>query len=163
MRFALLLTATLACSTGKREEPAPMPPTQPPSNSVTYTGPKVIVSTPQGDKEVKVEVVATPPLIQKGLMFRKHLPLDAGMLFLMPSEREWPFWMKNTLIPLDMIWIGSDLRVVGVVENTTPMSEEERTVGKPSLYVLEVNGGWTKQHGVGAGTKVKFVDVPPRP
>jgi uncharacterized membrane protein (UPF0127 family) len=167
VRIALLLTATIACSTnGKREDSAPpAPPSPAPHAGDTagpYTGPKVVIATPDGDTEVKVEVVATEPKIQKGLMYRRHLPLDAGMLFLMDKEREWPFWMRNTLIPLDMLFIGSDMKVVGIVENAEPLTETLRTVGKPSLYVLEVNGGWSKAHHVGAGAPVRFENVPPR-
>ncbi len=165
MRYALLLTVTLSCSTsGKHEDSAPMPPPPPPQHADVpdagpYVGPKVFVSTPNGDVEVKVEVVATEAKIQKGLMFRRHMPLDAGMLFLMGTEREWPFWMRNTLIPLDMLFIGSDMKVAGIVENAEPLTESLRTVGKPSLYVLEVNGGWSKQHGAAAGAQVRFENV----
>ena len=161
MRLALLLTVTIACSTnGKREDgAAPMTPASPPKPSAPYTGPKVFVQSPKGELEVKVEVVATEAKIQKGLMFREHLPLDTGMLFLMGTEKEWPFWMRNTLIPLDMLWIGSDMKVAGIVENAEPLTETLRTIGKPSLYVLEVNGGWTKQHGVTAGAQVRFENV----
>ena len=170
MRLALLLTATIACSTnGKREDSAaPMPPpthtstTTPSADAGPYVGPKVVLTTPKGDTEVKVEVVATEAKIQKGLMYRRHLPLDAGMLFLMGTEKEWPFWMRNTLIPLDMLFIGSDMKVVGIVENAEPLTESLRTVGKPSLYVLEVNGGWSKAHAVAAGAQVRFENVPPR-
>jgi uncharacterized protein len=167
VRFAWILIVTLACSNnGKREDNAPMPtlpPDQPQASADAAPAPqptaKVYLSTPSGEIAVNVEIVATPKLIQKGLMFRKQLASDAGMLFLMPDEREWPFWMKNTLIPLDMLWIGKDMTVVGMAENTEPLSLEERTVGKPSLYVLEVNGGYAKQHQIGPGTKVRFEGV----
>jgi uncharacterized membrane protein (UPF0127 family) len=69
--------------------------------------------------------------------------------------------MRNTLIPLDMIFIAKDMTIAGVVENAEPLTEEPlRHVGKPSLYVLEVNGGWTKQNGVVAGAKVRFENMP---
>jgi uncharacterized membrane protein (UPF0127 family) len=137
------------------------PPLQPQrADAAPYVGPKVFVSTPTGEIQVNVEVVATEAKIQKGLMFRRHLPLDAGMLFLMGTEKEWSFWMRNTLIPLDMLFIGRDMKVVGIVENAEPLTESLRTVGKPSLYVLEVNAGWTKQHGATAGTQVRFENVP---
>ena len=160
MRLALLLTLSIACSTnGKHEDSAPMP-QPPPQNHAPYTGPKVFVTGAKGDVQVNVEVVATAPKIQKGLMFRQHLPLDGGMLFLMGRENVWDFWMRNTLIPLDMLFIQADMKVAGIVENAEPLTEELRTVGKPSLYVLEVNGGWAKQNGVAAGAQVRFVDVP---
>ena len=164
MRFAVLLTITVACSTSaKREDGAPMPqPPLPPEGSGSQTAPavaspKVYLAGAKGDVAVNVEVVATEPKIEKGLMFRQHLPLDAGMLFMMGFEKDWNFWMRNTLIPLDMIFIARDMTVAGVVENAEPLTEEPlRHVGKPSLYVLEVNGGWAAQNSVVAGAKVRF-------
>lgn len=123
--------------------------------------PKVHLSTPTGEVTVKVEVVATRPLIQKGLMFREHLPIDQGMLFMMNEEEDHTFYMRNTLIPLDMIFITKDMTVAGIVERATPRTEELRSVGKPSFYVLEVNGGWSATHKVGAGAKVRFDGVTP--
>jgi uncharacterized membrane protein (UPF0127 family) len=93
-------------------------------------------------------------------MYRRHLPIDAGMLFMMGKEKDWTFWMRNTLIPLDMVFIAKDMTVAGVVQNAEPLTETLRKVGKPSLYVLEVNGGWTQQNGVGAGAKVRFDKLP---
>ena len=161
MRIALLLTVTLTCSTnGKREDSAePMPPAPPAKPAAPYVGAKVFVQSATGDVEVKVEVVATEAKIQKGLMFREHLPLDSGMLFLMGEEKEWPFWMRNTLIPLDMLFINGDMKVAGIVENAEPLTESLRTVGKPSRYVLEVNGGWAKKNAVTAGALVRFENV----
>lgn len=140
------------------------PPTNSGSAAVrpTTAPPTVFLETPGGEVAVKVEVVATPAKIEKGLMFRQHLALDAGMLFLMDREKVWTFWMRNTLIPLDMIFIGKDMTIAGIVENAEPHSEELRYVDKPSLYVLEVNGGWTKATGVAPGAKVRFENVPAR-
>lgn len=121
--------------------------------------PKVHIQVPQGDVAVEVEIVSTSAQIERGLMFREHLPPDQGMLFLMKEERNWPFWMRNTLIPLDMIFIRSDMTVAGVVENAEPRTETLREVGKPSLYVLEVNGGFSAAHKVAEGTKVQFEGV----
>ena len=141
----------------------PSPPKQATADAGPYMGPKVFVSSAKGDVQVNVEVVQTEAKIEKGLMFRQHLPLDAGMLFLMGNEKEWPFWMRNTLIPLDMLFIDHAMNVVGIVENAEPLTESLRTVGKPSLYVLEVNGGWAKSHAVAAGAKVRFENLPPPP
>ena len=80
-----------------------------------------------GDVAVNVEVVATEAKIEKGLMYRQHLPLDAGMLFLMGHEKDWTFWMRNTLIPLDMLFITKDMTVAGIVENAEPKTETLRT------------------------------------
>ena len=112
-----------------------------------------------GPAVVHAEVVKSPGRLQKGLMYRKFLPPDAGMLFLMGEEDDHHFWMHNTLIPLDIMFISRDLKVVGVLESVQPLDETSRGVGKPSLYVLEVNGGWAKAHGVGAGTAITFDGV----
>jgi len=123
--------------------------------------PKVYLSSPQGDLAVTVEIAATAAKIERGLMFREHLPPEQGMLFLMRDERPWPFWMRNTLIPLDMIFIAKDLTIAGIVENAEPRTETLRQVEAPSLYVLEVNGGYCAAHKVAAGSKVRFEGVPP--
>ena len=120
-----------------------------------------VVLTPAGGApaRVAVEVVRTRPKIRRGLMYRQHLPTDQGMLFLMKREEIHTFWMKNTLISLDMIFISSDMVVAGVVENTEPRTTRQRFVDEPSRYVLEVNGGWAAAHGVAAGTRVEFENV----
>ncbi|MBS1121128.1 MAG: hypothetical protein H6Q90_3356 [Deltaproteobacteria bacterium] len=124
--------------------------------------PKVAIATTAGEATVEVEVVSTPAKVEKGLMFREHLGLDAGMLFLMGKEYDWAFYMRNTLIPLDMIFITGELTVAGVVANATPRTETLRQVGRPSLYVLEVNGGWAAAHHVVDGAKVRFDGVKPQ-
>jgi uncharacterized membrane protein (UPF0127 family) len=122
---------------------------------------KVYLSGPRGEVSVTVEVVDTDEKIMRGLMYRRHLPPDDGMLFKMGQERDHTFYMKNTLIPLDMIFIARDLTVAGIVENSTPQTLTLRSVGKPSLYVLEVNGGWTAANHITAGAKVRFEGVTP--
>ncbi len=161
MRTAFLVVL-VACSSGNNNkhddapitQPTAPEPAKPPANQ-----PKVVLSTPRGDVTVAVEVVATPPLIEKGLMYRQFLAPDAGMLFLMGQEKDWTFWMHNTLIPLDMIFIKKDMTVAGVVQNAEPKTDTLRKVDAPSLYVLEVNGGYTASKGVIAGAKVRFENV----
>ena len=122
---------------------------------------KVIIESPGGAQTVDpVEVVYTPPKIERGLMYREHLAPDAGMLFFMGNEYDWAFYMRNTLIPLDMIFITKDMTIAGVVANAEPRTETLRRVGKPSLYVLEVNGGWAAKHQALAGAKVRFEQLP---
>jgi uncharacterized membrane protein (UPF0127 family) len=163
VRF-LLLIAILGCSSGaKHDDVAPPAQVRDAAAASPATAmPKVYLSTPQGEIAVAVEVVATEATIERGLMFRQHLPPDQGMLFLMNQERSWPFWMRNTLIPLDMIFIASNMKVAGVVENAEPRTESLRQVSAPSLYVLEVNGGYCAAHKVSAGATVRFEGVPPR-
>lgn len=112
-----------------------------------------------GDKVVQVEVVKSPQAITQGLMYRQYMPPEQGMLFLMGETKEHTFWMHNTLIPLDMMFITKDFVIAGIVDSATPQTDDIRTVGQESLYVLEVNGGWSKAHGVVAGTNVEFAGI----
>lgn len=160
MRLLLLLFVLAAgCEkASKRDDLAPVPVDVP----VRQTHPpKVVLSSASGEVTVMVEVVSKPAEVQKGLMYREHLPPDGGMLFLMGHETDHAFYMRNTLIPLDMIFITKDFTVAGIVENAEPRTETLRRVGKTSLYVLEVNGGWTASHRVAAGAKVRFENVTP--
>lgn len=122
-----------------------------------------VVFSPTGHPaaRVAVEVARTSRQIQLGLMYRTSLPPDAGMLFLFRTPKVQTFWMKNTLIPLDMIFVGADMKVVGVVERAEPKTLTSRQVDGPSQYVVEVNGGWARTHGVGPGTQVSFAHVAP--
>ncbi|MBA3817968.1 MAG: DUF192 domain-containing protein [Deltaproteobacteria bacterium] len=149
-----------ACSSGsKRDDAATVPPEQAAPQAVA---PVVQLATPTGEVSVAVELATTPPKIEKGLMFREHLGPEAGMLFFMGREYEWSFYMRNTLIPLDMIFITKDLTVAGIVANAEPRTETLRRVpGTLSMYVLEVNGGWAAAHGVVGGAKVRFEHLPP--
>jgi uncharacterized membrane protein (UPF0127 family) len=163
----MILIAILGCSSSSKHDDgaAPGPPARTgsaasPSAPASSPMPKVHLSSPQGDVAVEVEIVSTPAQIQRGLMFREHLPPDQGMLFLMEEERIWPFWMRNTLIPLDLLFIAKDMTVAGIVENAEPRTETLREVGKPSLYVLEVNGGFCAAHKITAGAKIQFERVP---
>jgi uncharacterized membrane protein (UPF0127 family) len=100
---------------------------------------------------VVVEVVATPALRQRGLMFREELPGGHGMLFLFPASAPLSFWMKNTLIPLDILFIEKSGRIVRIHQNTTPHSEAPLASDAPARFVLEVPGGWTAQVGIREG------------
>ncbi len=116
----------------------------------------VIFDTPDGPVKVSAEVADTREERRVGLMRRNHLADDAGMLFVFPREGDQSFWMKNTLIPLDMIFINSALRVVGIVRGAAPHSLEPREVGQASRYVLEVNGGWAARRRVQVGVRVRL-------
>jgi uncharacterized protein len=109
-----------------------------------------------GSHRIAVEIADTTPLRTRGLMWRSELPEGTGMLFIFPSEVVQSFWMRNTLIPLDMLFIDKRGKVVGVVQWAEPKTLSSLTVGKPSLYVLEVPGGWTSKNGVRAGSTVEL-------
>lgn len=109
-----------------------------------------------GTHSVDVEVAATSNSRQRGLMWREKLADGAGMLFIFPDDEVQSFWMRNTLIPLDMIFINAAGKVVGIVENAAPKTLTARTVGVPGRYVLEVPGGWSARVGIKAGSSAEF-------
>ena len=125
--------------------------------------PRVIVDSPSGrSAQVQVEVASTDAARERGLMFREKLGADDGMLFVFPESSDHVFWMKNTFIPLDMIFIereGEGGTVVGVVANAEPMTPTPRAVGAPSRFVLEVNGGWSAAHALARGDRVRLEGI----
>jgi uncharacterized protein len=101
-----------------------------------------------------VELAATPEQQAKGLMFRRELPEGQGMLFDFQKEQPASFWMKNTYISLDMIFIRADGRILRIAENTVPLSEALVPSGGPVRAVLEVIGGTARKLGIAAGDRV---------
>jgi uncharacterized membrane protein (UPF0127 family) len=125
--------------------------------------PKVVISTREGRETVfQVEVADTPAKRELGLQYRKELAADRGMIFLFPAPSVQSFWMKNTPLPLDMIFIGSDRKIVGIVEQTVPFSLDSRSVPAASQFVLEINGGLSKRLGIRAGDSVRFEGIAPQ-
>src|SRR4051812_36839071 len=92
--------------------------------------------TPRGPWVVKVEIVSDDAGRNRGLMFRRELKPDTGMLFVFQESSEHTFWMHNTLISLDMIFLGEDRSVVGIYPSAPPKTDNPRSVGKPSRYVV---------------------------
>jgi uncharacterized protein len=122
--------------------------------------PRVVVETARGEHHaVTVELARTDAERARGLMYRTALAPDAGMLFLFDETERHGFWMKNTPLPLDMVFVGEGGRIVGIVEHAQPFSEAPLGVDAPSRYVLEVNGGWCAAHGVAKGDRVRFENV----
>jgi len=130
------------------------------SVSACASEPRVVLHTAQGDVPVTVELATTPSQQAVGLMYRKELGASAGMLFVFPSAVEHPFWMKNTVLPLDMIFLGDDRKIVGIVKDAVPFTTTPRTVTAPSRYVLEVNAGFSEKHGLATGDQATFENLP---
>ncbi len=128
-------------------------------NGATAT-PLAVIDGPSGrSARVRLEVARTEAEQSRGLMFRDHLDADAGMLFVFESTADHSFWMKNTYIPLDMIFLDGSGDIVGIVEDAEPQSLEPRSGGE-SRYVIEVNGGWSAAHGLRPGDHVRLENLP---
>src|SRR3954454_12684110 len=101
-----------------------------------------------------VEIADTDATREKGLMYRKSLPDGSGMLFDFHQEQDVGFWMQNTYIPLDMLFIRADGRILRIAENTEPFSTRVIRSGGPVRAVLEVIGGTARKLGIAPGDKV---------
>jgi hypothetical protein len=108
---------------------------------------------------VTVEIAERDDDRQRGLMFRKSMHEEHGMIFRFEERENHTFWMHNTCIPLDMLFIDDDGTIVGIEENCPTMNDSTFQVGCPSRYVLEVNAGWSRRHGVAAGQRVKLEGI----
>ena len=114
------------------------------------------ISSKTGVHVFAVEIADTEEARAKGLMFRKSLPEGQGMLFDFHKEQEVGFWMQNTYIPLDMIFIRRNGTISRIAENTQPLSTKIVPSGGPVLAVLEVAGGTARKLGIAPGDKVAF-------
>jgi uncharacterized membrane protein (UPF0127 family) len=124
--------------------------------------PKVIIQTKENrELTFQVEIADTPAKRELGLQYRRDLAADRGMIFLFPSESHHSFWMKNTPIPLDMIFINRDRKIVGIVEQAVPFSTDSRSVPAASQFVLEINGGLAGRYGVKVGDSISFQGLAP--
>ncbi len=115
---------------------------------------RLSISTPTGRQDFIIELALTSAQIRKGLMYREHMPVNAGMLFYFGDEAERGFYMKNTLIPLDMIFIRKDGRIHSIHENARPHDETTIYSKGPAAAVLEINGGLSKKLGIRPGQTV---------
>ena len=113
--------------------------------------PRVAISA--GIHQLDVQVAATPEQQAIGLMHRKNMPSQEGMLFVFPAASEQCFWMKNTLLPLSAAFVADDGTIVNI-EDMAPQTTQSHCSKKPVRYVLEVNQGWFAQKGIKAGSRL---------
>ncbi len=124
----------------------------------TYEGDLAFIS-PEGNDtitEIQLELAEKPEEIQYGMMYRKSMDANTGMLFFMGAEENQSFWMKNTYVSLDIIYINSKNEVVSIQKNAEPLSETSLPSEGPASLVLEVKGGFCDQFGITKGTKIAF-------
>ncbi len=105
---------------------------------------------------IDIEIADNDQKTAQGLMYRSSMPKNAGMLFLMPSEGTQGFWMRNTYISLDMIFVNSNMEIVTIHANTTPMNENSYLSTAPALYVVEVNAGFCRLNNIKEGDIIAY-------
>jgi|SRR5271155_450966 len=120
----------------------------------------VLVYFPSSNDTVRAEFATTPAEIQRGLMHRTNVPSGTGMLFDMGRTAVHGIWMKNTLVPLDLVFIDADRVVVGIAPHAVPGDLTARGVAAQSRFVLEVPAGWCDRHRLVRGQRATIVMVP---
>ncbi len=120
--------------------------------------PIVRVAFVESGASVEAELAREQHDTMRGLMFRRSMREDHGMLFDLGTRENHEFWMHNTCIPLDLLYVDEDGLIVGIVENAPTLNDDSRGVDCPSRYVLEVNAGWARRHHVKAGQQMT---IPP--
>ena len=122
----------------------------------TQGQPTLVIHSATGDHHVKVEVVTEPADQAQGLMYRRSLEKNSGMLFIFRQEEPQSFWMKNTLIPLDMIFISRNLVIVDIttMQPCTTDPCPSYTSRQPAQYVLEVNAGYCRSRNIIIGDRI---------
>ncbi|HEV7351174.1 DUF192 domain-containing protein [Telluribacter sp.] len=132
----------------------------------TSTGSSAPVYTKEGEvtflrggtpiKRIDVEIAENEAARNQGLMYRPYMPDSVGMLFIFEQSEPQSFWMKNTAIPLDIIYVNENKTVVSIQKNTTPYSEQGLPSYESAQFVVEVNGGFTDRYGIRVGDTISF-------
>lgn len=172
--FLALVSMTMACSPDPKpsgqnttatpnratdQAPAPAPAAVP-EPIFTKEGELALLDA-SGKKvvtKIDIEIAAVEGERAEGLMYRKSMSDKQGMLFLFDFPEEQSFWMHNTYIPLDIIYISDKFEVVSIQKNAQPQSDKPLPSGKPAQYVLEINGGLSDKLGIKPGSKVAWTD-----
>jgi uncharacterized membrane protein (UPF0127 family) len=123
-------------------------------------GPAVVLRPDEDPVRVRIQWAITPSQLSRGLMWRDHLDGDAGMLFVFGDNKPRSFWMKNTPISLDIVFIDPAGIVVAIAQDTEPYSLAPIPSGLPAKFVLEVNAGFTRRNGIVTGTRT-ILPTPP--
>jgi uncharacterized membrane protein (UPF0127 family) len=114
----------------------------------------IVIATRDAEYVFTIEIARTPAEMERGLMYRERLDADRGMLFLYEQDRQVAFWMKNTLIPLDLIFADAAGRIVGIAERAVPLSTQLIPSPEPVRAVLEVNGGTAERLHIKIGDRL---------
>ena len=156
--WALLFAAACGGGEGGGAQDVPTPLLSQEAGSPADSGAQAtgeLVAMRVGGHEIRVEVADDQAEKERGLMYRESLPDDEGMLFVYTTPATRSFWMRNTLIPLDIAFIDPDGLIVDI-QQMQPQTDELTTSKYPAMYALEMNLGWFEANGVAVGDRLEF-------
>ena len=148
--FAAVISA--ACSPPATSEPGLVP-----DLDQAFERDQLVIVNDAGDRlEFDIYLARTAQQQRRGLMFVRSLPANVGMLFVYEDDAYHSMWMKNTYIPLDMVFVRSDGSVSSVIQDTVPMSMNSQAAVEPVRYVLELNAGTARRHKIGKRSRIEW-------
>ena len=130
--------------------------------SALAQGAMPVVELSAGFHRIEAEVAATDQNRQLGLMNRRSMPVQRGMLFVFNHENTHCMWMRNTLLPLSVAFMDAGGTIINI-EDMQPQTEDNHCARRPARFALEMNLGWFAQRGIKPGTKLNGIDKAPRP
>ncbi|MDR0333049.1 MAG: DUF192 domain-containing protein [Dysgonamonadaceae bacterium] len=161
--IGLLVVAVLAwyCAQLPSKRVSPITPQQSEALNIPFVkqGELTFISAAASDTlaRINIEVADDFESRRRGLMFRSSIPENGGMLFLMELEEMQSFWMQNTHISLDILYVNANMKIIDIHANTKILSEQSYFSSAPALYVVEVNAGFSYRNNINVGDKISFV------
>jgi uncharacterized membrane protein (UPF0127 family) len=154
--IALMIGLTAACSHHSKNKDENAKNSTDRSSEINYTTPLSFVNRQDTLATIKVAVAKTADERDEGLMDVHHMPENRGMLFIFGHPQKLSFWMANTPLPLDIIFVNKDHKIVRIHHSAKPFSQKNLPSGKKALYTVETNGGFCVAHDIHEGMKVVF-------
>lgn len=157
IKVIIVLFITAGLSACGSEQDTKIESKKAPSRILEYSGSLSFIDK-DGNKvsDIQIAIADDDAKRAQGLMDVKRMPMDSGMLFIFPDEMPRSFWMANTPLPLDIIYVAADSTIVSIYPQTKPYSQESLPSGAPAKYVVEVNGGYTINKDIREGYKIRF-------
>ncbi|MEM1128127.1 MAG: DUF192 domain-containing protein [Bacteroidota bacterium] len=162
LRYVALLLATvvlIGCEPSASSSPAPPP--ADPDVSIPFREDGTLSFLRESDTltTIAIEIADTDSSRERGMMQRTSFPPSSGMLFVFPNVAPRSFWMANTPLPLDIMFVDEDLTIVNIIKYTRPFSQASVSSEGPAQYVVEVPAGFSDQHGLIATDRVRWIDT----
>ena len=154
----LLLAALLLAAACSPQATEPQTGTMPQLDKSFDFGSLTIINDAGKTLEFDVYLATSPEQQRRGLMFVRNMPDDTGMLFIYKGEQTRSMWMKNTYIPLDMVFARADGTVTNVIADTVPQTLQSNVSSEPASYVLELNAGTARRLGIGTRSRLLWED-----
>ncbi len=148
--FCLMILPLVALGCGRAGEPAP-------ETGIRVDGTLDFVGSDGSViHAISIEIADTDAARQRGLMNRRGMAIDEGMLFIFPEPDSLSFWMRNTAMPLDIIFVDAEMNIVNIAERTRPLSDDFIRATAPAQYVVEVRGGVSARFGIDERTAIRW-------